>query len=129
MCTLFLLTGCGPVPLVTGPKHRIANSRLRARSKLSKFSAPPRSRINTKRRGPWLGAWVSKYNAAGQWIQVSLINLINPLKCFFGIEGYVARDKISGPGYDTLLFRLIPGDLSSACPHRPSPIGRASQLS
>ena len=27
-------------------------------------------------------------------------------------------DRNPGPGYDTLLLRLIPGDLLSACPHR-----------
>ena len=29
-----------------------------------------------------------------------------------------ALDINPGPGYDTLLLRLIPGDLLSACPHR-----------
>ena len=33
--------------------------------------------------------------------------LINPL-----------LDTNPGPGYDTLVLRLIPGDLLSACPHR-----------
>ena len=37
---------------------------------------------------------------------------------FFGSEGHVALDRNPGPGYDTLLLRLIPGDLLSACPHR-----------
>ena len=37
---------------------------------------------------------------------------------FFGSEGHVAPDRNPGPGYDTLLLRLIPGDLLSACPHR-----------
>ena len=32
--------------------------------------------------------------------------------------GHVALDRNSGPGYNTLLLRLIPGDLLSACPHR-----------
>ena len=36
----------------------------------------------------------------------------------FGSEGHVARDRNPGPGYDTLLLRLIPGDLLSACSHR-----------
>ena len=36
--------------------------------------------------------------------------LINLLECFFSIEGHVALDRNSGPGYDTLLLRLIPGD-------------------
>ena len=34
----------------------------------------------------------------------------NPLKCFFGSEGHVALEKNPGPGYDTLLLRMIPGD-------------------
>ena len=42
----------------------------------------------------------------------------NPLKCFFGSEGHVALDRNPGPGYDTLLLRMIPGDLLSAFPHR-----------
>ena len=42
----------------------------------------------------------------------------NPLLCFFGSEGHVALDRDPGPGYDTILLRLIPGDLFSACPHR-----------
>ena len=45
--------------------------------------------------------------------------LFNPLLyCFFGSEGHVALDTNPGPGYDTLLLRMIPGDLLSACPHR-----------
>ena len=44
--------------------------------------------------------------------------MINLLKCFFGSEGHVALDRNPGPGYDTLLLRMIPGDLYSACPHR-----------
>ena len=42
----------------------------------------------------------------------------NPLYCFFGSEGHVALDRNPGPGYDTLLLRMIPGDLLSAFPHR-----------
>ena len=42
----------------------------------------------------------------------------NPSLCFFGNEGHVALVRNMGPGYDTLLLRLIPGDLLSACPHR-----------
>ena len=42
----------------------------------------------------------------------------NPLQCFFGSEGHLALDRNPGSGYDTLLLRLIPGDLLSACPHR-----------
>ena len=44
--------------------------------------------------------------------------MINPLYCFFGSEGHVALDRNLGPVYDTLLLRLIPGDLLRACPHR-----------
>ena len=36
----------------------------------------------------------------------------------FGSEGHVALDRNPGPGYDTLLLRMIPGDLLSAFPHR-----------
>ena len=42
----------------------------------------------------------------------------NPLKCFYGSEGHVALDRNPGPGYDTLLLQMIPGDLLSAFPHR-----------
>ena len=38
--------------------------------------------------------------------------------CFFGSEGHVALDRNPGTGYETLLLRLIPGDLLSAFPHR-----------
>ena len=43
--------------------------------------------------------------------------MINPLECFFGIEGHVALDINPGPGYNTLLLRLISGYLLSAGPH------------
>ena len=42
----------------------------------------------------------------------------NPLLCFFDSEGHVALDRNPGPGYDTLLLRMTPGDLLSAFPHR-----------
>ena len=42
----------------------------------------------------------------------------NPLLCFFDSEGHVALDRNPGPGYDTLLLRMIIGDLLSAFPHR-----------
>ena len=35
-----------------------------------------------------------------------------------GSKGHVALDRNPGRGYDTLLLRLIPGYLLSACPHR-----------
>ena len=37
---------------------------------------------------------------------------------FFGSTGHVALDRNPGPGYNTLLLRMVPGDLLSACPHR-----------
>ena len=37
---------------------------------------------------------------------------------FYGSEGHVALDRNPGPGYDTLLLRMIPGNLLSAFPHR-----------
>ena len=49
---------------------------------------------------------------------VSELVWFNPLQCFFGSEGHVALDRNPGPGYDTLLLRIIPGDLLSAFPHR-----------
>ena len=36
----------------------------------------------------------------------------------FSIKGHVALDRNPGPGYNTVLLRLIPGDLLSACRHR-----------
>ena len=40
------------------------------------------------------------------------------IECFFGSKGHVALDRNPGPGYNTLLLRLTPRDLSSAFPHR-----------
>ena len=51
----------------------------------------------------------------GKWIGLVWFN---PLPCFFGSEGHVALDRNPGPGYDTLLFRMILGDLLSVFPHR-----------
>ena len=42
----------------------------------------------------------------------------NQSYCFFSSKRHVALDRNRGPGYDTLLLRLIPGDLLSASPHR-----------
>ena len=44
--------------------------------------------------------------------------MINPLECLFNTEGHVALDRNPGPGYNTLLLRLIPGDFYSACLHK-----------
>ena len=46
--------------------------------------------------------------------------MTNTLQCFFGSEGHVALDRNPGPGYhyDTLLLRIIPGDILSTCHHR-----------
>ena len=44
--------------------------------------------------------------------------IINPLQLFYGIESHVALDRNPEPGYNTLLLRLIPGDLYIACLHR-----------
>ena len=43
-----------------------------------------------------------------------MIDLIH-YRVFLGCE---ALDRNLGAGYNTLLLRLIPGDLLSACPHR-----------
>ena len=47
-----------------------------------------------------------------------IVIMSNPLQCFFGIRGRVALDGNPGMGHNTLLLRLIPGDLQSAWPHR-----------
>ena len=52
------------------------------------------------------------------WDNVFKVCWINPLKCFFDIEGHVALDINPGPGYNTLLLRLILGDLLNASLHR-----------
>ena len=44
--------------------------------------------------------------------------MINPLECFFTIEGHIALDRNLGLGYNTLLLWLIPVVLLSAFPHR-----------
>ena len=43
--------------------------------------------------------------------------LIYPLECFFGSECHDALDRNPGPGYNTLLLRLITGDRLGACSH------------
>ena len=48
---------------------------------------------------------------------VNIMGLIH-YSAFFGSEGHVALDRNPAPGYDTLLLRMIPGDLLSAFPHR-----------
>ena len=55
-----------------------------------------------------------------QWVLLCFPSLVwfDPLQRFFGNEGHVALDINPGTGYDTLLLRMIPGDLLSACPHR-----------
>ena len=47
-----------------------------------------------------------------------LWSMINPIWCLFGSEGHVELDRYPGPRYNTLLLRLIPGDLLSVCPNR-----------
>ena len=59
-----------------------------------------------------------RVNTSHFMFSVSLMVWLNPLWCCFGSEGHVALGRNPGPGYDTLLLRLIPGDLFSACPHR-----------
>ena len=51
------------------------------------------------------------------WPEETMI-MINPLEYIFGIEGQVEQDRNMGPGYNTLLLWLVPGDLYSACPQR-----------
>ena len=58
--------------------------------------------------------YVRKYHSFALTILIGLIHYSS----FFGSEGHVALDRNPGPGYDTMLLRMIPGDLFSACPHR-----------
>ena len=44
--------------------------------------------------------------------------MIIMMKVFFDIGEHTALDRNPGPGYDTLLVRLIPIYLYSACPQR-----------
>ena len=43
--------------------------------------------------------------------------LLYPLEYLLGIQGHAQLDR-SGPGYNTILLRSIPGDLYIVCPHR-----------
>ena len=74
---------------------------------------PPERADRVDRLAPALPRQVSPPGRGQQPAQapdaVCLV-LFNTLKCFFGSEGHVALD--------TLLLRLIPGDLLSAFPHR-----------
>ena len=51
-------------------------------------------------------------------LKLKLIGLIHYSAFSAAKAMYVALDRNQGPGYDTLLLRMIPGDLLSACPHR-----------
>ena len=63
------------------------------------------------------------------FISISCVSLFNSTEnlwlidwfihcsAFWGIEGHVALDRNPKPGYNTILLRLIPGDLVYACPH------------
>ena len=59
-----------------------------------------------------------KCSSTADLLGSSILIWFNPLYCFFGSEDHVALDRNPGPGYDTLLLRMIPGDLLSAFPHR-----------
>ena len=48
------------------------------------------------------------------WFGLGLIHY----SAFSAAKGHAALDRNPGPGYDTLLLRMIPGDLLSAFPHR-----------
>ena len=44
--------------------------------------------------------------------------MVNRLIHYSSFSAAKALDRNPGPGYDTLLLQMIPGDLLSACPHR-----------
>ncbi|XP_013397759.1 uncharacterized protein LOC106164412 [Lingula anatina] len=62
---------CQPVALINGP-HPVPINRLRASSSWNSNHGPSRSLLNTVRQGGKVGAWASKVNAVGHWIQVDL---------------------------------------------------------
>ena len=47
--------------------------------------------------------------------------MTSSLECLFSIKGHVALQRDPEPGYNTLLLRLIPGYLYSACSYRQLP--------
>ena len=52
------------------------------------------------------------------YVQNSTVNCLNhQFESFFGIESHVALDRNLGPGYNTLLLQLNPGEINCACPH------------
>ena len=59
-----------------------------------------------------------RFNTVSTKNNLWLIDWLIYNSAFFNVEGHVALDRNPGPWYDTLLLRLIPGDLLSACPHR-----------
>ena len=73
---------------------------------------------------PWLD-WLAISSRSGQVAVPQIVIVgrsvwfgLNHYSFFYGSEGHVALDRNPGPGYDTLLLRMIPGDLLSAFPHR-----------
>ena len=75
----------------------------------------------------WWGGVSCPMSGVKHWSTDWLINWFIHFSDFFDIEGDVALDRNPRLGYHTLLLRLIPGVLQSACHHGqfhtlPSPI-------
>ena len=62
--------------------------------------------------------WIFQFNELIVKNKLMIALLINPLECvFFSLEGCETLDREPGPGYNSLLLRLIPRDLYIACLH------------
>ena len=62
--------------------------------------------------------WLSNGSVSQRLLRPWRYNMIKLIHAFFGIEGHVSTDRNPGPGYNTLLLRLILRYIYSACPHR-----------
>ena len=56
-------------------------------------------------------------DATTSYLGFRLIDYDESIIVLFGIKGHVALDINPGQGYNTLVLRLIPGDLYIACHH------------
>ena len=61
--------------------------------------------------------WKKKKQQSDKYTDWLIDQLIH-YSAIFSIQGYVALDRNPGSGYDTLLLRLIPGNLYCVCPHK-----------
>ena len=60
----------------------------------------------------------SGFSVANWFVSLHDFDLLIHYSAFFGSEGHVALERNPGPGYDSLLLRLISRNPLSVCPHR-----------